>query len=306
VYGKIIPVGRRGLLSGLIGCLSGILGLGVAIILQHLLSGPNDGFPNAFGRTYLIGSIIFILACVPFCFFREPVHHEAAADPHAGHILRDGLAVWREHGDFRRFLCAQIFMVLATLATPFFILHAKQDLSAGPRLLAGYSASMLIAQAVGSISGGIWSDRAGNRALLIMAIIGILLANTCALMVKSPTLFYSVFIFTFMSSYCFGMASNNIVMEFAPRTRDTALYTTINNCVMAFPRTTAPLIGGFIAQTTGDYRILFATAMALALIGLALTVRVSEPRRLQTPCGLRSKDACSAPKDRCCAVEARA
>jgi MFS family permease len=113
-----------------------------------------------------------------------------------------------------------------------------------------------------------------------MAIIGVLIANTCALLITSPLLYFSVFIFTFLSLYCFGMASNNIIMEFAPRVADTPLYTSVYNLVMALPRSAAPLLGGVIAQQTHDYRILFATAMVLAVTGLTLTMRTSEPRKV--------------------------
>jgi MFS family permease len=279
VVGKVTPLGWRGKQSGIGGGIAGLLGFGVYAITHHLLSGPNDGFPDAFSTLYLIGSIIIFVTGLPLGRFREPVRPiDLEEDAARGPVLHDALDIWRSHPAFRRFLCAIACIVLATLSMPFYMLHALRALHAGHEA-AGYAAVPVIAAAFGSIGAGAWSDRAGNRVILITGVAFVLLANVAALAVKSSLLFYAVFIFSSISMPCINIAANNIVIEFAPAAHDIPLFNTLYNLVMALPRAAAPLLGGLIADVYGGYGPSFSLSIVLALAGLYLALRVPEPRR---------------------------
>jgi MFS family permease len=283
VFSKVIPVAWRGRMTGVAGVLAGGAGVGVGYVLKHTLAGPNGGFPEAFGRVYLIGSVIFILAAVPYAFFKEPRHTETQSEDHnAGLGFQDGLRIWRTHAAFRRFLAAEVLAVLAGLSASYFVLHAERNLHAQAGLIASYTAILVISGAVGDLVGGVWCDRAGNRAVLLASIVGLVAANALAVAIKSPAVFEAVFVVSAMASIAFGLAGNNIIMEFAPSHADVPAYTAMNNVVMAVPRIAAPLLGGFIADGPGGYQGLFAAAVILALTALVGMLRTTDPRHQHT------------------------
>jgi len=281
VIGKCVPAHWRGRLFGYAGGISGLLGIGVERLLNRLLSGPNGGFPGGYGLGFFIGFLIMTVSVLPLGVIREPVQETPPTnDPHSGHYGRDGLRVWRENTNFRRFLYGQIAFTLASLATPFFVLYAQRSLHAGTDSVAGYTGTVVLAMAFGGLGWGAWSDRAGNRRVLVASAACAIFSALFALVVTTPSAFILVFILTALATAGVNLAGNNIVMEYAPASRDIPLYTAIYNAVTALPRAAAPLIGGLLADSAGGYRLTFIFAAFLALIALFLSHRAGDPRKL--------------------------
>ncbi|MDQ2799261.1 MAG: MFS transporter, partial [Armatimonadota bacterium] len=181
------------------------------------------------------------------------------------------------HG-FRRFLYGQIALTLAALAVPFYVLYAQHHLHAGSASVAGYTAALVLVGSFGGLGWGAWSDKAGNKIVLLAACACALLASVCALLAPTPLLFYGVFIALALAVAGMNIAGNNIVMEYAGTAREIPLYTAIYNAVTALPRAAAPLLGGLIADHIGGYSALFVLSAALAFAALLLTLRAGEPR----------------------------
>ncbi len=217
------------------------------------------------------------VSVLPLGAVREPVGAPAGADdPHSGYYLRDSRRVWRADAGFRRFLRAQIVGTLAALATPFFVLDAAKRLHGGGAV-AGYTATLVLAAAFGGLGWGAWSDRVGNKAVLLAASACLVLAPLSALLAPSALAYYGVFTLSALAAAGVGIAGNNIVMEYAGQARDIPLYTALYNAVTALPRAAAPLVGGLMADRAG-YPPVFAASAVLALASLLLTLRAHEPR----------------------------
>ena len=243
VIGKTIPPHWRGRLFGYAGGIAGVLGIGLDRVLNRLLSGPDGGFPDGYGQCFWIGFGLMMVSFLPLGIVREPSSPPAAVDdPHTGHYGRDSRRVWRTQRGFRRFLYGQILFYLAALATPFFILEAGRRLHVGAGAVAGYTATLILVSSFGSLGWGAWSDRAGNKAVLLAAAACAALAAVLAPLAPSPVVFYGVFAALAVAGV--GIAGNNMVMEYAGVGRDIPLYTAMYNAVTALPRALAPLIGG--------------------------------------------------------------
>ena len=279
VVGKCVPPAWRGRLFGYAGGIAGVLGLGMDGLLRRLLSGPDGGFPNGYAWGFLIGFLLMTISVLPLGIVREPVGRPRGdGDPHTGHYGRDSLRVWRTDTGFRRFLYGQVTLTLAALATPFYVLYAEHHLHAGTASVAGYTASLVLVASFGSLGWGAWSDRAGNKVVLLAACACAACAAACALLAPSPLLFYGVFIALALATAGMNIAGNNIVMEYAGSPREIPLYTAIYNAVTALPRAAAPLLGGLIADHAGGYKALFLLSALLAVAALLLTGRAGEPR----------------------------
>ncbi len=279
VVGKCVPPAWRGRLFGYAGGIAGVVGLGMDGLLRRLLSGPDGGFPHGYALGFLIGFLLMTVSVLPLGIVREPsAAPRPADDPHTGHYGRDSLRVWRTDTGFRRFLYGQIALTLAALATPFYVLYAQHHLHAGTDSVAGYTASLVLVASFGSLAWGAWSDRAGNKVVLLAACACAALASAVALLAPSPLLFYGVFLLLALGTAGMNIAGNNIVMEYAGTPREIPLYTAVYNAVTALPRAAAPLLGGLIADHVGGYRSLFLLSALLAVAALLLTRRAGEPR----------------------------
>ena len=144
--------------------------------------------------------------------------------------------------------------------------------------MAGYTAALVLVASFGSLGWGAWSDRAGNKIVLLASCACAALAAAAALLAPSALLFYGVFVLLALGTAGMNIAGNNIVMEYAGSPREIPLYTAIYNAVTALPRAAAPLLGGLIADHVGGYETLFILSAMLAAAALLLTGRAGEPR----------------------------
>ena len=279
VVGKCVPPAWRGRLYGYAGGLSGLLSLALAPVMEHLLSGPGGGFPTGYAHGFLLGAVILLVSFFPLGLVREPPGlPRGEDDPHTGHYGRDSMRVWRTQTPFRRFLYGQIALTLSSLAVPFYVLDARARLGAGSEAVAGYTALLVLAGSFGGLGVGAWSDKRGNRAVLLAACACAALASLVALAAPNKLVFYGVFALLALAAAAQGIAGNNIVMEYAGDSREIPLYTAVYNAVTALPRAFAPLAGGLLADGPAGYHTLFLLSAAFAAGAFALTLRAGEPR----------------------------
>jgi len=283
VIGKCVPPAWRGRLFGYAGGIAGVLGIGMDRLLRHLLSGSNGGFPDGYSACFLVGFLIMTFSCLPLGLLREPAGLPPKDTSPIGHFVPESLQVWRTDSPFRRFLYGQIALTLAGLAVPFYVLYAGRHLQAGANSVAGYTATLVLVGSFGGLAWGAWSDRVGNKMVLLAAAFCALLASALALTASTAQTFYGVFALLALSTAGSGIAGNNIVMEYAGAPRDIPLYTAIFNAVTALPRAASPLLGGWIADRAHGYSAVFLISAFLSGAALLLTLRAGEPRHLSTP-----------------------
>lgn len=279
VIGKSIPAHWRGRLFGYAGGIAGVLGIGLDRVLGHLLSGPNGGFPLGYSQCFWIGFGLMMVSFLPLGIMREPAAVPISGDdPHTGHYWRDSRAAWRANQGFRRFIYGQVMFNLSTLAMPFFVLEAGRRLHVGSGAVAGYTATLILAGSFGGLAWGAWSDKAGNRAVLVASSVFAVCAAVFAPLAPSGAMFYIVFTAIALATAGVGIAGNNIMMEYAGSSREIALYTAMFNTITALPRALAPLLGGLLADRLGGFHAVFWLSAALAFVSVLLTLRADEPR----------------------------
>lgn len=279
LIGKTIPLAWRGRLYGYSGALAGLCGIGVERLLQTVvLAGPRGGFPEGYAAGFAIGFAILTVSYFPLGWAREP--RSEPETPERPEPLLDIEAlrrIWRDDSAFRRFLRAQILYYLTGMAAPFFVLHATESLGAPVSAVAGYTAATILASSIGSLGIGWVADRHGNRAALLVGSACCLAAFVLALTVRTPLLFYGVFVAMALAGAGTGIAGFNLVLEYAGEAREIGRYTSFFNLMTALPRALGPLLGGVLARTIG-YTALFSLCVLLALGAAALTWRIPRPR----------------------------
>jgi MFS family permease len=278
VISKTIPIRLRGRLYGYGGLGAGLLGFSVDPIIHHYLHGQSGGFPLGFAACFLIGAVIGTVTVLQLGIVREPIGH-AGEDPHAGHYKQDGMKVWKADVNLRRFVWSQVASALRTSALPFYMLACVRLFHPGAGAVAAYTMISVVAGALGAPLWGAWSDRRGNKEVMLAAQVCGLIAALLALFWPSPAAYYVIFAGAALSAWGVALAANNLVMELAPSTRDIALYTSLNNALPTPFLVLAPLAGGLVADHFG-YGPTFAVAAVATLASLALTVGIKEPRHV--------------------------
>jgi cyanate permease len=281
--GKTIPSQWRGRLFGYAGGLAGVLSIGIERVMSRFL-GPSGAFPTGFSQCFLIGFSILIVSMMPLGTLREPsltqeeIEHSPDDLGPAG-LVRQMRRVWADDTGFRRFLYSYIAIQCATIAGPFYILHAVRDVHVSAADAAGFTGTMVFVSSFGGLLWGAWADRAGNRIVLILGALICAFAAMGAVFATTVAAFYAVFAALALGTAGTVLAGFNIVMEFAHEPRAIPVYAATANAITALPRALAPLIGGALASYLGGYGICFGLSAALSCFGALMALGIADPRR---------------------------
>ncbi|WP_262459977.1 MFS transporter [Alloalcanivorax balearicus] len=173
VQGKCIPKARRGRLTGLAATLSGLVTLGVGVVLFR--GGQDPGM--VFYSVLLVGAALaWLLAAGVFASVDEFAGETAGG----GHALRDA---WRSLGllisdaPFRNFVIARALLMASALGSPFLVVLAQKQ-NSGAALLGAF----LVASSLAStVSASVWGFMADTSSRKVMIRGGGLASATCLL-----------------------------------------------------------------------------------------------------------------------------
>jgi MFS family permease len=279
---KIIPLNRRGKFFGITnfgGTATGILGAAGATWLLDRYDFPyNYMFCFAAAAVFIFVSWIFLaLTREPAQISQEPVVSQREYWRRLPAILRSDL-------NFQRYLFSQAVISFGGMAVGFLAVYAAQRWQLSDSQAGGFTTSMLIGQALSNLMFGALADRKGHKLVLELSTLSGVLAVGLASLAPAPVWFHVVFALIGTSTAGFMLSGIMIAFEFStPDMRPT--YIGLNNTVSGVAAGVAPLIGGWLAKMAG-YRILFAVAVLIGLVGFVLLRwSVREPRQAQS--GLR-------------------
>ncbi|MCP5179660.1 MAG: MFS transporter [Pseudomonadales bacterium] len=273
---KVIPVSRRGRLTGLRNFSSGITAAGVAYLGGLWFVGDN---PTVTGYSYifLLAFVLTSLGLGALLFMREPL-----LPGMDGHSAREAfwprvLAILRSNADYRRFVRARTVATAGRLAMPFYILYAAEHTSLTGANLAILTIAFTLAGNTSNLLWGNLADRTGYR-LVILLSLGLWVLSTLALFLADGLWATSlIFVGIGAASQGFQNAASNIVLEFGER-QDVPMRLAISNSTSEAAGTLATLSGGVLASAFG-YEAVFGVSLVLLVTGGLMIRRfVPEPR----------------------------
>lgn len=274
---KIIPVSRRGRLSGLRNFLAGITSSLVAGIGGIWLLGDA---PTAWGYSmiFLVAFVLTAMGLATLAFMHEP--EPPRVSPPAS--LRDRLGglptLLRSDPPFARYFVARSLATLGRMAVPFYIVHAGAGAHLDGSTLGILTMAFTLAGTISNLFWGQLADRRGFRLALLLSC-GLWIAATVLLMAGSGLLLLTV-VFAAIGAGVqgFQIASMNMTLEFGDR-EDLPLRIAIANTGSELAGAIGPLLGGLLAAALG-YTAVFLTSIGFLAIGAVLILLfVPEPRR---------------------------
>jgi MFS family permease len=274
---KVIPVSKRGRLTGLRNFLAGITSAGVAYAGGEYFLGDSPDVAG-YSHTFVLAFVLTMCGLLMLLFMKEPEPPVLRSKTSLVSRLRELPALLRDDPDFARYFLARALASTGRMALPFYVVYAGTSMQLSGANLALTTIAFTIAGTVSNLIWGALGDRHGFRLVFLTATTVWILA-TCALLVSSGVLLtVAVFAAVGAAVQGFQNASNNLTLEFGRR-EDLPVRIAIANTASELMGSLGPLAGGIIATSFG-YHAVFAVAIAfLAAGGLLVQLTVREPRR---------------------------
>lgn len=276
IVGRTIPTGLRGRFFGIAHLAASAGGLVASLVTAYVLAALAP--PASYGVCFLAGALLLGLSYLALARVREPA--AAAASPPVA--LRTYLGripdLLRRDRNLAWFLAARTVGVAGTMASGFYTVFALRVHGAPDWRIGLFTTALLAGQAVGTMVLGWLADRAGHRLALLAGFVASVAGNLVALAASSLETLTLVFALSGFHLAAIGVSARTVLLEFAPTVGERPTYLGLGNTVLAPVTLGAPLAAGVMADTWG-FDAIFATAAALGVLALALTLRVRDPRR---------------------------
>ncbi|XOV85502.1 MAG: MFS transporter [bacterium] len=274
---KVIPVSKRGRLTGLRNFLAGVTSAGVAWVGGHYFLGDD---PTAVGYSwiFLLAFVLTSIGLALLLFIREPEPPTVQRKQNLLARLHDLPQLLRDDPAFTRYFLARSLATMGRMAMPFYILYAGQSLGLTGQLLGMVTFAFTLAGTVSNLVWGNLADRTGFRLVFLLSIAMWVVATL--LLIFSSGVFLTVVVFIGIGAAVQGFqnSSQNLTLEFGNRD-DLPIRIAIANTASEFAGTIGPLLGGLLAAYFGYLSVFVCSIGFLVIGGAVVRFYVPEPRR---------------------------
>lgn len=273
---KVIPVNKRGRLTGFRNFLAGIVSAGVAYIGGTYLIGEDLSI-SGYSWTFVMAFALTSLGLLSLTLVREP--EPPSVNPRVSLLqqFRDVPAFLRTDPEFTRFFVARAIATMGKMALPFYILFAGQSIGLSGQTLGIVTFAFTISGTISNLIWGAMADARGFRLVFLCS--SLLWVAATVLLMASPTFMLTVLVFAGIGAAVQGFdnSSRNIVLEFGDRA-NAPLRIAIANTTSQVTGAAGPLLGGLLAAWLGYETVFGLSVMFLLLGALVIFFYVPEPR----------------------------
>jgi MFS family permease len=264
---------------------SGVLGIGVGLVVTVVLASPRLAFPANYALLLALSSLFYFLSAASFSLVREqPLATGQRPLPWPSYFRRV-FGVIRGDRELRLVVVAQLAFGGWGLALPFYVLFGIDRLGFAPSSIGLFTSFQVVGGILGALGMGRLAERRGSRS--VMRLWGVLTVLTPAAALAFPALAAVVpsatlpFLYAAVFVVVGAQGNANMtgfiawVLEYAPASQR-PMYIGFANALSG-TSLVMPILGGLLLTVAG-YPVLFAAAAAVPLAGLVITLRVIEPR----------------------------
>lgn len=272
---KIIPSDWRGTFFGAQAALANILMSIGAIAAGYILDRVHA--PLNFTFCFLVTVGALSLSYIALGLTREPVDNEKVIPERQPNPWKGGLEILRRDRNFSAYLAIRLFAQFSMMGFAFYIVYGLRRFGMSD-LTAGFlTAALTITSTVGNAVMGWLGDRLGHRVMLVAGSVAALLSSLAAWAAPSINWMYPAFILSGLANVAYWTTGMAITVEFgSEETRPT--YIGLSNTLVAPFTIIAPLIGGWIAETSGFKTTFMVSAAGALVISFLLLWLVRDPR----------------------------
>jgi len=269
IIGKVIPADRRGTFFGGKEALAGPLSVGAALLARRILAEVD--YPDNYALLFGLAAAGLAAASLGFWVMREPPRADAPgrAQPWRAYWAQLVVAGSR----LKTLVVVQLLTGFSLMALPFYVVYARQELSAPPEAVGWF----LFAQVTGGVLGNVlWArlvDHSSSRTMLTVCALTSTVAPLLAIGLGGlgwggllPTVFLAGAAF---NGRRVGFQST--LLELAPTT-ERPTFAALNE-VLILPVAILPLLAGLLLQSW-PYAALFGLTAGFVALGAIWTRRL--------------------------------
>jgi MFS family permease len=273
---KIIPPENRGSFFGaqasVANVFSSLSAVGAGVILDKLTS------PNDFVTCFMIAAFLLVISWIFLAQIHEPDSEPAALVDRQAGTWQNMVRILSTDKNFDWFLVARNLAQFGTMGFAFYTVYAVRKLGMDEITVGILTSVLMGAQIVANPIMGRLGDRWSHR--LVMGI-GLLAAFASALLAwfaGGPTWFYVVVILAGIATVGVWTTGLALILEFGQES-DRPMYIGLANTLTAPATFLAPLLGGFLADSSSFSATFLASAACGLLTALVLFFIVRDPHR---------------------------
>lgn len=274
---KVIPVSKRGRLTGMRNFLAGVTASVVAWIAGAYLVG-NTPSATGYAYTFLLAFVLTSVGLLLLLFIREPEPPKLRPASSLFNRLGDIPALLRTDPAFTRYIIVRSVATLGRMAVPFYIIYAGADIGITGTTLGLLTFTFTLSSTISNLLWGVIADRYGFRMVFLNSLI-LWIGATLALMAFSGlwpiAVTFGVIGVAFQG---FQNASNNMTLEFGER-RDLPMRIALANTAAELTGAIGPVLGGLLATQVSYEAVFWVSAGFLAFSTIILLRFVPEPRQ---------------------------
>jgi len=287
---RSMPYNLRGRFFAARAFFGGILGLAASFFVRYILSERSGlSFPDNYLFIFTAAAIAGTASLVSFCMTVEPPPSSKPRRVNLLHQLRRGPRFMRRDRAFRRYLLARIPMDFAFIASPFYIVYAKQRFGIADQTVATFLAAQVVCSVSASLIWGRIGDRFGNKVLLVLSsAVGIfapllaLTAGAFAGALPHGKVICFVLVLGFFGLTYGGQAIGkiNYLLDIAPVNKRST-YIAFSNAFLS-PLTFSPLLGGWVIEKS-SFEVVFVIALVSSVASVLMAALMESPLRRIKP-----------------------
>ncbi len=285
IVGKAIPVTRRGAFFGSRNFFGGILAFIGGFIVKYALDQSGYPFPTNFGLLFTLSFLALSVALFLFIQVVEPVEPVHEGEVALLQQFRRALEIVENDARYRRFLFLRLCLMATQMATPFYILYARDRLGIPEGMVGFYLSSMTVVSVGSNLIWSRISDRRSNKLLIqIASIVGLsiplsalFIPHLWGLFSQESLGYLFGIVFVLLGSYTTGALIGNInfLLEISPAA-ERPIYVGFTNTLLGMALL-ASAVGGVIVEVAG-FGTLFSLTLAFYALAMGLSLTVRDPR----------------------------
>ncbi len=274
---KVIPIHRRGIVSGARNFLAGLASAALAYVAGAYVIDA-DLLGNGYSSVFLIAFGITTIGWFALALTREPRAESVRRRESVVETFQAVVPILRRQKAFRRFFIARAVGSFGRMALPFYILFVGTRMELTGATLGLLTTAWMLTSSTANLVWGLLADRRGYKIVMLVTLAGWIASHLQLLFVENLLGVFVFFIIMGAASGGFHQAGQNMVLEFG-RVRDIPIRLAASSSAVNLIGAVGPLAGGVIVALTG-YIELFVITTALQVVALAIiAVAVPEPRR---------------------------
>jgi MFS family permease len=274
---KVIPLKKRGRLTGLRNFLAGITSAGVAWVGGYYLIGD---VPTAQGYswTFMLAFVLTSVGLLLLLMVREPEPPTVKVKQGLLQRLGEVPQLLRDDPAFTRYFLARSLATMGRMAMPFYILYAGQSIGLSGQNLGIITFAFTMSGTISNLFWGAMADRQGFRGTFLLSIGLWVISTVMLILVTDLWLILLVFVGIGAAVQGFQNSSINLTLEFGDRD-NLPVRIAIANTASEVAGTIGPLLGGLLAALLGYEAVFAASIVFLVVGGTVVRFYVPEPRQ---------------------------